>query len=143
VVQTIEDYSDYLNLRGFSVKTGIQSEAPPVKFNSEEVSQAILNLMDNARKYSGTSRLIRVHLWRLDGNIVVEVQDYGIGIPPDELDNIFQPFYRVTNQNEKGGCGLGLYLVAQVMQGHHGKIEVESELGKGSRFRLYFPVVQA
>jgi signal transduction histidine kinase len=142
VKQIVEEYSDYLCLRGFSVKTGIQPDVPPVNFSQEQVSQAILNLMDNARKYSGDSRLIRVHLWRLDGHIVVEVQDYGVGIPPDELDNIFQPFYRVPNQNEKGGCGLGLYLVAQVVQGHKGKIEVESEVGKGSRFRLYFPVVQ-
>jgi signal transduction histidine kinase len=142
VAQTVEDYSDYLNLRGFSVKTGIQPNVPSVKFNREEVSQAILNLLDNARKYSGDSRLIRVHLWLLDGNIIIEIQDYGVGIPQEEIDNIFQPFYRVANQNEKGGCGLGLYLVAQVMQNHNGRIEVESELGKGSRFRLYFPVVQ-
>ncbi len=142
VSQTVEDYSDYLNLRGYTVRTGIQPNLPPVKFSREEVSQAVLNLMDNARKYSGTSRLIRVHMWLQDQEVAIEVQDYGIGIPGDEKEKIFQPFYRVANQTEKGGCGLGLYLVRQVMDGHRGRIEVESDVGKGSRFRLFFPVAR-
>ncbi len=140
VKQTVEDYSDYLSLRGFSVKTGIQPYLPPVRFNAEQISQVVVNLMDNARKYSGKSRLIRVHMWRQDDEVVLEVQDYGIGISAAEREKIFEPFYRVPGTGEKGGCGLGLYLVHHVVEDHGGRIEVESELGTGSRFRLFFPV---
>jgi signal transduction histidine kinase len=143
VGQTVEDYSDYLAMRGFSVKAGIQSGLPPVRFNKEQVSQAVLNLMENARKYSGESRVIRVNMWLQGNDVVVEVQDRGIGIPADQQEKIFEPFYRLPVATEKGGCGLGLYLVHQVMQGHGGRVEVESQVGKGSRFRLYFPIAGA
>ncbi len=143
VKQTVEDYSEYLALRGFTVKTGIQASLPPVRFSPEQVSQMVLNLMDNARKYSDKSRLIRVHMWRQDDDVVLEVQDYGFGIPPEEQEKIFEPFYRVPKGSEKGGCGLGLYLVRNVIDGHGGRIEVLSEVGKGSRFRLYFPVLES
>jgi signal transduction histidine kinase len=140
VSQTAENYAEYLVLRGFTVKTGFQPDLPPVCFSPEQVSQVILNLMDNARKYSGESRLIRVHMWKDGNEVVVEVQDFGLGIPAEERGKIFEPFYRTAVATEKGGCGLGLFLVQEVMKDHGGRIEVESEVGKGSRFRLRFPV---
>jgi two-component system phosphate regulon sensor histidine kinase PhoR len=140
VKRAISDYSDYLAWRGFSIKYSFWPQTPPVRFNPEQVSQMLLNLMDNARKYSGNSRLIRVNVWVQDTEVVVEVQDNGLGIPPDEREKIFQPFYRVSKGDEKGGCGLGLYLVDQVMKEHGGRVEVESEVNKGSCFRLVFPV---
>ena len=140
VRQTVEDYSEYLALRGFAVKMGLQPYLPPVRLNAEQVSQIVLNLLDNARKYSDKSRLIRVHMWREDENVVLEVQDYGYGIPAEEREKIFEPFYRAARGSEKGGCGLGLYLVRNVIESHAGRIEVLSEVGKGSRFRLYFPI---
>jgi two-component system phosphate regulon sensor histidine kinase PhoR len=141
ISQAIEDYSDYLTWRGFSVRTSFRPKLPPVRFNPEQVSQMILNLMDNARKYSGSSRLIRVNVWPQGSEVVVEVRDNGLGIPADEREKIFQPFYRVSKGNEKGGCGLGLYLVDQVMKEHGGSVEVESEVNQGSSFRLIFPVI--
>ncbi len=143
VKQTVDDYSEYLFLRGFTVKMGIQPSLPPVKFNQEQVSQMVLNLLDNARKFSDKSRVIRVNMWREKDEVVLEVQDHGYGIPAAEQEKIFEPFFRVSRGNEKGGCGLGLYLVRDVIQGHGGRIEVFSEVGKGSRFRLYFPVIAA
>ena len=140
VRQTVDDYSEYLALRGFAVKVGLQPYLPPVRFNAEQVSQVVLNLLDNARKYSDKSRLIRVHMWREDGHVVLEVQDYGYGIPAEERAKIFEPFYRAARGSEKGGCGLGLYLVRNVIESHGGRIEVFSDVGKGSRFRLYFPI---
>ncbi|MBN1570793.1 MAG: sensor histidine kinase, partial [Acidobacteria bacterium] len=113
---------------------------PPVKFNAEKVSQVILNLLDNARKYSGKSRLIRVNLWLQEGEVVVEVQDKGLGISDEEKVKIFEPFYRASKGTEKGGSGLGLYLVSEVMKEHGGRIELESAVDMGSSFRLFFPV---
>jgi signal transduction histidine kinase len=143
VSQTVNDYSEYLSLRGFSVRTGIQPDVPAVKFNADQVSQLVINLMDNARKYSGDSRLIRVHLWHEGNDVVLEVRDYGIGIEPEYLDRIFQPFFRIQRAGEKGGCGLGLYLVKHVVDGHGGRIEVDSTPGQGSQFRVYLPQVGA
>jgi signal transduction histidine kinase len=99
----------------------------------------IINLMDNARKYSGKSRQIRVNVWVQNQEVIIEVRDHGIGIPPGERENIFQPFYRLAKGKEQGGCGLGLYLVDQVIKQHGGRVEVESEVNSGSRFRLVFP----
>ncbi len=140
VKQTVDDYSEYLAQRGFTVKVSFQPLLPPARFDQEQVSQVVLNLLDNARKYSGKSRLIRVHMWWEQNRVALEVQDYGVGIPAKEREKIFEPFYRVPGAGEKGGCGLGLYLVRNVMDGHSGSIEVLSEVGIGSRFRLYFPV---
>jgi two-component system, OmpR family, phosphate regulon sensor histidine kinase PhoR len=139
VTQAIQDYSEYLTWKGFDLRVSIQPNLPRVRFNQEQVSQMILNLLDNARKYSGTSRLIQLRARTLAGDAAIEVQDNGIGIPADEKDKIFQPFYRISNASNQGGCGLGLYLVEQTMKQHGGRIEVESEANRGSLFRMIFP----
>jgi signal transduction histidine kinase/tetratricopeptide (TPR) repeat protein len=140
ISEAVSDYSEYLTWRGFLVKSSFWPNLPPVRFSPEQVSQMILNLLDNARKYSGSSRLIRVNVWVEDREVIVEVHDNGLGIPAEERDKIFQPFYRVSKGGEKGGCGLGLYLVDQVMKEHGGRVEVESQVNQGSRFRLIFPI---
>ncbi|NLV31036.1 MAG: HAMP domain-containing histidine kinase [Acidobacteria bacterium] len=143
VAQVAQDFSDYLFMKGFELRLSIQPGLPPVRHNPEQVYQMVANLIDNARKYSGASRLIRLNAWREGDEVVVEVQDNGIGISAEEKKRIFDAFYRVPGTAEKGGCGLGLYLVAQVMKDHGGKVEAESEVGQGSRFRLRFPVAKA
>jgi two-component system, OmpR family, phosphate regulon sensor histidine kinase PhoR len=143
VSQTVADYSEYLEWRGFAVKISIWPNLPLAKFNAEQVSQVMVNLIDNARKYSGKSRLIRVNVWALNNEVVVEVQDKGLGISDEEKTRIFEPFYRASKGSEKGGCGLGLYLVSEVMREHGGRIELESEVDKGSSFRLFFPISRA
>jgi two-component system phosphate regulon sensor histidine kinase PhoR len=142
ISQVVQDYSEYLMWRGFDLKTSIQPQLPPVRFRPEQVSQMLLNLLDNARKYSGASRLIRLIARSRVSDVVIEVQDSGIGIPDEEKDKIFQPFYRIASGGNKGGCGLGLYLVAQVMKEHGGRVEVQSGVHQGSLFRLIFPLSQ-
>ncbi len=140
ISQAIQDYSEYLMWRGFDLKAFIKPQLPLLRFNPEQVSQMILNLLDNARKYSGSSRLIRLHAYARVSDVVIEVQDNGIGIPAEEKDKIFLPFYRISNASDTGGCGLGLYLVSQVMNEHGGSVEVQSEVNRGSLFRLVFPI---
>jgi signal transduction histidine kinase len=139
IAQAIDDYSEYLKWKGFHLSTFIQPDLPPVRFNSEQVSQMILNLLDNARKYSGASREIMLKVRTWEDDVYIEVQDYGIGIPVEEKEKIFQPFYRISEAVEQGGCGLGLYLVARMMKQHGGRVEVESEINRGSLLRLVFP----
>jgi len=141
VARTVEPYEQYLPRRGFTVETKLAAELPPVRFDPDGVSQAVVNLLDNAEKYSGGSKFVGIRLHPADGSVVFEVEDHGIGIPPEQQDRIFQRFYRLSNAEAKGGYGLGLFLVRHIMEAHGGKVELESEPGRGSRFRLVFPVV--
>jgi signal transduction histidine kinase len=100
-----------------------------------------MDLIDNAVKYSGASRTIDVRL-RADGpSVVFEIEDCGIGIPPAEREKIFDRFYRSAKGTGRGGYGLGLYMVAHIMRAHGGRVEVASEQGQGSTFRLILPAV--
>jgi signal transduction histidine kinase len=80
-----------------------------------------------------------VRLRALDGKVILEVEDHGIGIPPEQRQKVFEQFYRVPNGAAKGGYGLGLFLVRHIMEAHGGSVEMESGSGEGSRFRLLFP----
>jgi len=135
----LEAYSEHLRRRGFTVETGLASHLPRVSFDAGAISQTVLNLLDNAAKYSMDSRFVGVRLWSKEDTVILEVEDRGIGIPAGEQEKIFQQFYRVPGRTARGGYGLGLYLVRHIMEAHRGRVEVESEVGRGSRFRLVFP----
>lgn len=139
IASTVEVYGQYLMRQGFSVETDLAPDLPPVRFDPNAVSEAVLNLMDNAAKYSGDAKWICIGLRAENDHVVFEVEDHGIGIPSGEREEIFQQFYRGHNNKEKGGYGLGLFLARHIMEAHGGRIELESESGRGSRFRLIFP----
>jgi two-component system phosphate regulon sensor histidine kinase PhoR len=126
--------------QGFTIEALVEPGLPKVELDAIAVTDAILNLMENAAKYSKNGRRIAIGARRQDGGIVIEVRDWGDGIPRRLHRRIFQPFYRVEEQRSgRGGFGLGLFLVGHIMQGHGGRVEVESEPGRGSVFRLIFP----
>jgi signal transduction histidine kinase len=137
----VDDYREFLEHAGFSVERVLPDSAPPVRFDSAALSQAVINLLDNAAKYSGDSRKIEVRMDVRDQSVSVEVEDHGVGIPKSEREKIFERFYRIANGSGKGGYGLGLFMVRRIMHAHGGRAEVESEPGRGSRFRLVFPLV--
>jgi signal transduction histidine kinase len=139
IAQTVQVYGEYLKRRGFTVETSLAASLPTVAFDPDAVSQAVVNLLDNAAKYSGESQFVGVRLLPEDSVAVFEVEDRGIGIPADEREKIFEQFYRSRERSGKGGYGLGLYLVKHIMDAHGGRVEVQSEVGRGSRFRLVFP----
>ena len=139
IAQTVQVYGEYLKRRGFTVETCLLPSAPSVSFDSDAVAQAVVNLLDNAAKYSGDSKFVGVRLISEDSAVIFEVEDRGIGIPSEEREKIFQQFYRSRTGSGKGGYGLGLFLVQHIMDAHGGRVEVESEAGRGSRFRLVFP----
>jgi signal transduction histidine kinase len=142
VLRTLEAYERLLARDGFSIRTALPSGLSPVRFDAEEVTQAILNLLDNARKYSRDSKVIEVALRESGGCLILEVADHGIGIQAEQINRIFEPFYRSSSGTSQAGVGLGLYIVRNIMQGHGGKVEVESAPNKGSRFRLIFPTLK-
>jgi two-component system, OmpR family, phosphate regulon sensor histidine kinase PhoR len=121
------------------VETNLAPALPAVVFDPDAVAQAVVNLLDNAAKYSGDSKFVGIRLQSEDSAAVFEVEDHGIGIPAEEREKIFQQFYRSRMPSGKGGYGLGLFLVKHIMDAHGGRVDVESEVGRGSRFRLVFP----
>jgi signal transduction histidine kinase len=139
----IEDYREWLEHAGFTVQVAIPESAPAVRFDPAAVSQALVNLLDNAAKYSGASREIAARLDIHAGGVAIEVQDHGVGIAAEEQSKIFERFYRARSRTGKGGYGLGLFMVRHIMDAHGGRVEVDSAPGRGSRFRLEFPSVPA
>jgi signal transduction histidine kinase len=128
--------------RGFAVDVDVPDDLlPPILIDPDAVTQALANLLDNAIKYSGSSREIRIRAFQQGPRVVVSVTDFGVGIPRAEQDKIFDRFHRVSTglvHNVKGS-GLGLSLVKHIMEAHGGSVSVESEAGKGSTFTLRFP----
>ena len=106
--------------------------------HAEGIKQALSNLISNAIKYSSDTKKMNVQLFKKEDKIFIEVEDFGIGIPKDELEFIFEKFYRVhLNENENAsGTGLGLTVSKDIIEEQHGKLIVESTLGKGSKFTI-------
>jgi signal transduction histidine kinase len=139
VGRTVEQFRRYAELHGFTVTTTIASDLPPVAFDAVSVEQAVMNLLDNAAKYSGDSTVIVVRVFESAGRVTIEVEDKGVGIPADEQPRIFERFTRGAHP-DRGGYGLGLYLVRHIARAHGGEVEVTSTTGEGSCFRLQLPV---
>jgi len=109
------------------------------------LQQFFTNLIDNAMKYTLDGGAIHITLEKNQELAVVKISDTGIGIPKDEQEKIFKRFYRIdkSRSKETGGVGLGLSIAEWIAHAHHGKIEVESELNKGSIFTLSLPILKA
>ncbi len=109
-----------------------------VQVDPKKFRQVYTNLLSNAFKYRGDSRKIRIRLCRKSDEVIIEVEDEGIGIARDDLTRIFEEFYRVDQQGSGNiaGPGLGLTVAREIVEGHGGKIMVESEIGKGSRISV-------
>ena len=131
-----------LEQQRFTLNVDLQEGLPPVRVDRDAIEQAILNLLANAMKYSGSSRVIDLRLTREDGQAVIEVADRGVGIAQDEQERIFQQFYRVPTKDNDGvpGTGLGLTLVRHIAEGHDGTVTVKSAPGEGSTFAIRLPL---
>jgi PAS domain S-box-containing protein len=104
-----------------------------------KISQVLNNLVGNAVKYSESGTTINISFEKTDGKITVMVNDKGMGIKSENLDKLFERYYRVEQQSIIGGFGIGLYLSAEIIEAHGGKIWAESEFGKGSTFYFDLP----
>jgi signal transduction histidine kinase len=143
IIQTAARAIEYpLNQQGFKLHIHIGEGLPEVQVDRDAIEQAILNLLHNAMKYSGASRDIDLRLQKKDSLALIQVIDRGVGIDPKEKERIFEKFYRVSSEENKRlpGTGLGLTLVSHIVHAHGGRIEVESEPGKGSTFSIYVPL---
>jgi len=105
------------------------------------LEQAVVNLLDNAVKYSEPQKTVRILARAVDHEIQIQVQDHGIGIEKKHLPRLFERFYRVDKARSRalGGTGLGLAIVKHIAQAHGGQVTVESNLGEGSLFTIHLP----
>jgi signal transduction histidine kinase len=142
VRNTLESYRFQIEQNGFAFEENIASDIPPVNVDREAIARSLLNLVNNALKYSKDQKFIGVTLYRSNGSVKLEVRDRGIGIAPAEQDKIFEKFYRCGDplvHNTKGS-GLGLSLVKHIAQAHGGKVFVESMPERGSKFTIALPI---
>jgi signal transduction histidine kinase len=138
---TLESYRFEIEQNGFVFEQKID-DVPPLWVDREAIARSLLNLVNNAVKYSSNEKYLSVRLYRHNSGVNLEVTDHGIGIPAKEHVKIFEKFYRVGDplvHNTKGS-GLGLSLVRHIVQAHGGEVAVESAPGKGSRFIITLPL---
>jgi PAS domain S-box-containing protein len=113
----------------------------PILCDVSKLRQVLVNLVDNAIKYSPQGGDVEIKLDSVNGECLIEVADEGLGIPSSERERIFEKFYRLDPQQSRGvgGSGLGLYICRELVERMNGRLEVDSEPGKGSRFRVRLP----
>ncbi len=127
---------------GLSVDLSIPETLPELLLDKEAIQQVIYNLLDNAYKYSGNSKEIKILAESIDGSVEISVRDFGIGIAPEDKHRIFERFYRGGKELTRSikGSGIGLTVVKKIIEAHHGKISFESTPGAGSIFYIILPV---
>jgi signal transduction histidine kinase len=138
----LESIRERLQEPGFEIRYNRPDRVPVIKADKNAIIQVFYNLVDNAIKFSGTSRQIDVSLFPRDDELLFCVKDYGIGISGKERDKIFDRFYRGNEPQRLGikGSGIGLTIVKQIVEAHGGTIAIESEVGKGSRVTVRIPL---
>jgi two-component system phosphate regulon sensor histidine kinase PhoR len=123
-------------------KISINSNVESLRVDVEKVDQVLRNLVSNAIKYIPENKEIQIN-WEYDadGTVVLKVKDNGPGIPKEHHDRLFERFYRIDKgrSRDRGGTGLGLAIVKHIVMAHGGRVELRSEIGKGSEFLCYFP----
>ena len=134
-------YESWIRSKGFTYSVQIDDEIGEQMWDRDSVSRALLNLIDNAIKYSADEKAIDIVLRQDADHVIIEVRDHGIGISQPDLAKIFEPYFRAqfSDTITRRGAGLGLTLVQQILASHGGRVEVESAAGSGSTFRLLFP----
>jgi PAS domain S-box-containing protein len=126
-----------------SISLGLDVDgAQPIRCDENKLRQVLVNLVDNAVKYSPQGGRVELRVRSANGSCLIEVADEGLGIPPEERDRIFEKFYRLDPQQTHGvgGSGLGLYICRELVERMDGRLRVESEPGKGSRFTVELPL---
>ena len=141
IESALNDCGPLIAEQQFDVETDIDEDLPAIEADHHALSHAVQNLIVNGIKYGNDSRWLKISAKNGGGAVRISVEDKGIGIAKKDLKQIFTPFYRAKEvvDAQIHGNGLGLSLVRQTVDAHHGKITVESEIGVGSRFVIELP----
>ena len=140
VLGTCMQISPLLHNKGQQLTTDLPESLPIIRGDGQRLEQVLLNLMNNATKFTPDSGKITVRVRQHDDGIKVDVQDDGIGIAKDQQNMLFKPYSRLDSDRQRHpGLGLGLALSKQVIELHGGRIWVDSESGRGSTFSFFLP----
>ena len=142
IVSNAVDHSSLIiNKLGGEINSDLDSNILNLRGDENHISNVVHNLLDNATKYSYKAPKIRIKTQQHKTTVEISITDHGIGMSKEELKRIFDRFYRVStgNLHDVKGFGLGLSYVKAIVDAHQGKIEVVSELGRGSTFSVFFP----
>ncbi|HSE96893.1 MAG TPA: HAMP domain-containing sensor histidine kinase, partial [Blastocatellia bacterium] len=145
IAETLKMFDVRLQHGGFTIRAEpAPRPLPPVIIDPEAISQVLVNLLDNAMKYSGKSTHIVVRQGQADGYVTFSVKDFGVGIAPEEQQRIFERFHRISTGlvHDVKGSGLGLSLVKHIVEAHGGKVTVDSEPARGSTFTVHIPIAR-
>ena len=137
--KTISILEEKAAKKNIKIKKEIEENLSQVFMVKEQIEQVMINLIDNAIKYTFENGLIKVKALSKNNKILIEVEDNGLGIPEKDKDRIFERFYRVDKARSRsmGGTGIGLSIVKHIIKNHDSEIKLESERGKGSKFWFY------
>jgi two-component system sensor histidine kinase BaeS len=141
VRDAVTDIQVVTDQAGLELKTDIAADLPMMDGAAIPLRRALDNLLGNAVKFTPPGGTISVRLWNSEQQILLEVSDTGVGIPPEHQEHIFDRLYQVDGSmtRQHGGMGLGLALVKEIIEAHGGSVSVTSQLGQGSTFRLTIP----
>ena len=130
-----------LQSAGCNLDVDVSPDLPALHADADALTTVLLNLLDNAYKYTPDEKQISLHAYAANGHVVFAVKDNGIGITPRDRKRIFRRFYQVDRRlaRETGGCGLGLSIVEFIVRAHGGTVHVESQPGAGSTFSVHIP----
>jgi two-component system phosphate regulon sensor histidine kinase PhoR len=144
IERTVERFRTLTEGQKVEISYDLGRNLPPVRMDREAMGQALLNLLDNAAKYSRDRKIITVTAGVEDDQLKLSVADQGIGIEKRDIPRVFEKFYRAEARPEKNiaGSGIGLTLVKEIVEAHGGSISVESERNKGSTFTIHIPIKQ-
>ena len=140
IQQIIDTYDYHFKSKGFSCIYE-KDDLPTILCDNEAISETIINLIDNAIKYSKHEKRITIRTRLEKNSIICEIEDYGIGISQDDQNKVFDNFFRAATGNihDTKGTGLGLSIVKSIMDAHHGEISLSSKIDRGTIFKLSFP----
>ena len=141
IINTVSILSPQASEKNQILNVDIKIPLPVISADEDMIGQLLINLVDNAIKYTADGGRIDIRAERWNDSVKIAVSDTGIGIPRDSIPRLFERFYRVdkARSREMGGTGLGLAIVKHILEVHSGRIEVDSIVGQGSTFTVYLP----
>jgi two-component system phosphate regulon sensor histidine kinase PhoR len=141
---SVERLRLFAERQGVELRTEAPEVVPPVRGAEDRLGQVLINLLHNAVKFSPDGGEVIVRVEPNAREVIVSVEDHGIGIPKTDLPRIFERFYKADKARRRGGgTGLGLAIARHVVEAHGGRIRVESVEGRGSTFSFALPILVA
>ncbi len=145
LIQLLDDVVSQMRVKGKKYKNDIQfnhTDIPKIYGDFDRLKQVFINIIDNSIKYSFPGDIIQIYATRLEDDVLVSIRDFGSGISKEDLDQIFEPFYRVDKVRSRnlGGSGLGLSIVKEIVEKHGGDVSIESQLEEGTLVNVRLPI---